>query len=127
MVTLTQTLAHQAQTSRMAYFNSVRDVKEFDSVWDITEIDDLDLLIPFNNSVGRRVCYQYIPEDTTWEQLNDPESNPMVEISTHLAGDTWMHLWEAAERLIKQADTHHRYIEDFEMRDDGSLELVTGS
>lgn len=127
MVTLSQTIAHQQQSGRMRYFNSVRDVKEFKSVWEIDEIDDLDCVMPFTNSVGRRICYQYIPDNTPWEQLSDPGYNNNVEISTHCRGDTWMDLWEAAERLIVQSGTHHRYIEDFEMRDDGSLELVTGS
>ena len=40
-------------------------------------------------------------------------------------------LWEAAESCFKQAqlalDDWHIYIEDFEVQDDGTLELVTGS
>ena len=40
-------------------------------------------------------------------------------------------LWEAAENCFKQAqlalDDWHIYIEDFEVQDDGTLELVTGS
>lgn len=120
-------IQHQQYQSRMNYFNSVRDVKGFRSVWDIDEIDDLDLTVPFNNQVGRQVSYQYIPEDVTWDEICESNRDPYVEISTQCEGTTWMDLWEAAERLIVQANTHHRYIEDFQMRDDGSLELVTGS
>ena len=40
-------------------------------------------------------------------------------------------LWKAAENCFLQAelalDDWHIYIEDFEVQDDGSLELVTGS
>ena len=40
-------------------------------------------------------------------------------------------LWAAAESCFKQAqlalDDWHIYIEDFEVQDDGTLELVTGS
>lgn len=40
-------------------------------------------------------------------------------------------LWKAAESCFQQARAHnndwHAFIEDFEMQDDGSLQLVTGS
>ena len=40
-------------------------------------------------------------------------------------------LWEAAENCFKQAELAlgdwHIYVEDFEVQDDGTLELVTGS
>jgi hypothetical protein len=40
-------------------------------------------------------------------------------------------LWKAAESCFQQAQAHnsdwHHFIEDFEMKDDGTLELITGS
>jgi len=36
-------------------------------------------------------------------------------------------LWFAANSCIRQSGTHHMYIEDFEMQEDGSLMLITGS
>ena len=119
-------LAHNDEAAKMRYFDSVRTAKGLNSVWEIDECNDLDDTIPLENMVGRRICYQYIPDSTPTEELISDE-NCFVEISTFNKGMTWMDLWEAAERLIVQSGTHHRYIEDFEMRDDGSLELVTGS
>ena len=98
MTLVSQTIAHQTYMGRMNYFNSLRDVKGFVSVWAMDEIDDLDQLVPFKNTTGRRVCYQYIPDNTPWEQLTDPNHNSFVEISTHCRGDTWMDLWEAQSR-----------------------------
>lgn len=119
-------LAHNDEAAKMRYFDSVRTAKGLNSVWEIDECNDLDDTIPLENMVGRRICYQYIPDSTPTEELISDE-NCFVEISTFNKGMTWMDLWEAAERLIVQSGTHHRYIEDFEMREDGSLELITGS
>jgi len=51
----------------------------------------------------------------------------MMQVSSLAVNGSIKALWAAAESCIKQSGTHHRYIEDFEFGEDGTLELVTGS
>jgi hypothetical protein len=54
-----------------------------------------------------------------------------IEFSSMAVNGTVGELWRAAESCFQQAKAAvgdwHIYIEDFEMQDDGSLALVTGS
>jgi hypothetical protein len=45
-----------------------------------------------------------------------------------IAGTTWLDLWRAADCAIKlSGDSHHIFIEDFQINLQGQLELSTGS
>ena len=51
----------------------------------------------------------------------------MSQVSMTAIDGTIKSLWFAAESCIKQSGTHHRFIEDFEFGEDGTLILITGS
>ena len=79
----------------------------------------------------RRVVYEFVRDDATSEEiyadLEDGGKRSMVQVSSFAVDGTVKSLWAAAESCIKQSGTHHSFIEDFQMQDDGSLALVTGS
>lgn len=79
----------------------------------------------------RRVVYTFVRPDATCEEiytdLQDGTNTAMAQVSSFAVDGTVASLWAAAESCIKQSGTHHSYIEDFEMQDDGSLLLTTGS
>ena len=131
MISVTEQIKDRQFNARMNYFNSLQTVYDYDSVWSMYEIEDINDTVPFENQVGRRIAYQYIRDDATCEEIyNDLENNTkssFAEVSTTCCGDTWQDMWRAAEQLIKLSGTHHRYIEDFEMLADGSWLLITGS
>ena len=79
----------------------------------------------------RRVVYEFVRDDATSEEiyadLEDGGKRSMVQVSSFAVDGTVKSLWAAAESCIKQSGTHHQFIEDFEVNEDGSLELITGS
>ena len=79
----------------------------------------------------RRVVYEFVRDDATSEEiyadLEDGGKRSMAQVSSFAVDGTVKSLWAAAESCIKQSGTHHSFIEDFQMQDDGSLALVTGS
>ena len=93
------------------------------SIWDIhvgagkQTADDLIL-----DDQQYKVTYTYIDsmgstmDDVTW-----------ATVSMFAPSGSVKDLWFAADSCIKQSGTHHSYIEDFEMQEDGTLALVTGS
>ena len=49
-------------------------------------------------------------------------------VSVEVIGDTWLDLWEAADKAIRYSgDDHHIFIEDLKHIGDGVYELSTGS
>ena len=79
----------------------------------------------------RRVVYEFVRDDATSEEiyadLEDGGKRSMAQVSSFAVDGTVKSLWAAAESCIKQSGTHHQFIEDFEVNEDGTLELITGS
>ena len=79
----------------------------------------------------RRVVYEFVRDDATSEEiyadLEDVGKRSMAQVSSFAVDGTVKSLWAAAESCIKQSGTHHQFIEDFEVNEDGTLELITGS
>lgn len=79
----------------------------------------------------RRVVYEFVRDDATSEEiytdLEDGGKRSMAQVSSFAVDGTVKSLWAAAESCIKQSGTHHQFIEDFAVNEDGSLELITGS
>lgn len=69
-----------------------------------------------------KVTYTYI------EQMGDTmEDVTWAEVSMFAPSGSIKDLWFAANSCIKQSGTHHSYIEGFDVNEDGTLSLVTGS
>lgn len=69
-----------------------------------------------------KVTYTYI--DSMGDTMDDVQ---WATVSMFAPSGSIKDLWFAADSCIRQSGTHHSYIEDFEMQEDGSLALVTGS
>ncbi|MBY0552094.1 MAG: hypothetical protein K2W95_32720 [Candidatus Obscuribacterales bacterium] len=81
------------------------------STWSIYDVTDFKL-VPFPNST--KLVYA------------EHSGNVPVEIKLR-RGSTWLDLWTAADKAIKESgDSHHTFIEAFE-EDGEALVLVTGS
>ena len=111
--------------AEMDHFDALKAEQGYETVWSIeTGIVPLDHKI-FTNK-PRVVKYKVIKEmgatfdDVTYETFTCMAPNGTVGA-----------LWTAAESCFKQAKLAlgdwHYFIEDFEVQDDGSLQLVTGS
>ena len=49
-------------------------------------------------------------------------------LTAKVEGNTWLDLYRAANEVVeKSGDTHHIFIENFDMTEDGNLELFCGS
>jgi hypothetical protein len=120
-----------ADTLAMEHFDDMKTELCMDSVWSIWEAAALsadDLLFQDRQY---RVVYNHVRHDATteeiWADVKDGGNRADAQVSMFAPSGSIKHLWFAADSCIKQSGTHHSYIEDFEMQDDGSLELVTGS
>ena len=111
--------------AEMDHFDALKAEQGYETVWSIeTGIVPLDHKI-FTNK-PRVVKYKVIKEmgatfdDVTYETFTCMAQNGTVGA-----------LWTAAESCFKQAKLAlgdwHYFIEDFQVQDDGSLQLVTGS
>lgn len=120
-----------ADTLAMEHFDDMQTELCMDSVWSIWEAAALsadDLLFQDRQYLVR---YQFVRPDCTSEELmldmKDGGKRSMAEVTMFAVSGSIKHLWFAADSCIKQSGTHHSYIEDFEMQEDGSLLLITGS
>lgn len=124
-----QKLQDEQFMSRMNYFDSVASVKNYKTRWSIYEVDDIEQRIFQNKQY--HVRYQFVRPDATVEELQEDLQNgtnyTMAEVTSFAIDGTVEQLWRAAESCVTQSGTHHTFIEDFEMQDDGSLLLITGS
>ena len=112
-------------TLMIEHFDDLKAELGYNTVWSMSDTAlPLDFTI-FSNK-QRIVTYKCIAkmgdtmDDVTWQTF------------TSIAKDgTIGGLWEAAENCFNQAklalDDWHIYVEDFEVQDNGTLELVTGS
>ena len=111
--------------AEMDHFDELKAEQGYDTVWSIeTGIKPLDHAI-FTNK-PRLVKYKVIKEmGATFDDVTYQTFACMAENGT-IGG-----LWRAAESCFKQAKLElgdwHYFIEDFEVQEDGSLSLVTGS
>jgi hypothetical protein len=118
-------------TVTMNHFDAIREELGMSSVWSMYDggPQSSDYTI-FTDKI-RKVTYNYVRSDSTTEELMadlaDGGKRSTAQVSSFAADGTIKSLWAAAESCIKQSRTHHNYIEDFEVMEDGSLELVTGS
>lgn len=129
-MSMSKVIADNNFYTQMTYFDNAREVNDMHSVWSIYEVTDIyaDCAIKV---AGKKVVYETIQQGASdqdiYEDLKDGGHRSTVEHSMFVGGNTWMDLWKAADSVIRQSGTHHRYIEDFTMNDDGTIELTTGS
>ena len=94
------------------------------STWDIhvgdAPLDKDDLLLKGDKQY--KVTYTYIK--SMGDTMDDTE---WAEVSMFAPSGSVKDLWFAADSCIRQSGTHHSYIEDFEVKWNGCLALVTGS
>ena len=118
-----------ADTLAMEYWNDMKDELNVKSIWSIHEAGSIDSVI-FTKRM-RKVTYEFVRPDATSEELEadlrDGGKRASAEVSSWAVDGTVKSLWHAADSCISQSGTHHMYIEDFEMQDDGTLSLTTGS
>jgi hypothetical protein len=120
----------QTFEDQMNYFENARVENELDTVWSIYEVNDINAKCAIKVANKRVVYESFLPNATTEDimaDLKDGGKRSSAQYSAFVGGDTWVDLWKAANSVIKQSGTHHKYIEDFTMNDDGELELTTGS
>lgn len=106
------------------HYSDLKAQLDYETVWSMEGIMPLDKAI-FTDK-PRVVKYKCIKEmgdsmdDVTWETFTAVAENGTVGA-----------MWKAAESCYQQAKLAvgdwHYFIEGFEMQDDGSLEMVTGS
>ncbi len=106
------------------HYSDLKDQLGYETVWSIEGIMPLDKAI-FSDK-PRVVKYKCIKEmGDTFEDVTYETFTAVAENGTVGA------LWKAAESCYQQAKLGvgdwHYFIENFEVQDDGSLELVTGS
>jgi len=106
------------------HFSDLKAKLGYDTVWSIEGIRPLDRA--FFTDKPRVIKYKCIKE------MGQTFDDVTYETFTAVAEDgTVGALWKAAESCFQQAKLAlgdwHYFIEDFEVQDDGSLELVTGS
>ena len=112
---------------KIRYWGDQQDALGYETVWSMWEWADIDQNI-FRDSV-KRVCYQFYGKNVTVKELMDGTAE-MIEVSAFAASGSVRDLWAAAESCYQQAKQQgdwHRFIEDIELRDDGSFELTMGS
>ncbi|MDA9302562.1 hypothetical protein N9Q27_01130 [bacterium] len=118
-------------TISMDHFFAMQAELGMKTVWSIYETGPVKSDHAIFTNKMRKVVYTFVRTDATCEEIYNDLKNgtntAMAQVSSFAVNGTVASLWAAAESCIKQSGTHHSYIEDFEMQDDGSLLLVTGS
>ena len=106
------------------HFSDLKDQLGYDTVWSIEGIRPLDRR--FFTDKPRVIKYKCIKEmGATFDDVTYETFTAVAEDGTVGA------LWKAAESCFQQAKLAlgdwHYFIEDFEVQEDGSLQLITGS
>lgn len=106
------------------HYTDLKNTLGYDTVWSIEGVMPLEYSL-FTDK-PRVVKYKCIKEmGKTFDDVSFETFTAVAENGTVGA------LWKAAESCFQQAKLAvgdwHQYIEDFQIQDDGSLELVTGS
>jgi len=93
---------------QMQYWDGVKDANDFTARWSI-----YDHINSCNEKMPLKAKTRYV----LYEGLE-----------VKVEGNTWLDLYRAANEAVeKSGDTHHIFIENFDMTDDGNLELFCGS
>ena len=120
-----------ADTLDMEHWDDMKIELGMDSVWSIWETGRVSADTMLLKDRQYLVRYQFVRPDCTSEELmldmKDGGKRSMAEVTMFATTGSIKQLWFAADSCIKQSGTHHSYIENFEMQDDGTLMLVTGS
>lgn len=120
-----------ADTLAMEHFEDLRVELNLDSVWSIWDGGSMPADYALFTKKMRKVVYEFVRPDATIEDieadLRDGGKRSSAQVSSWAVDGTVKNLWIAANSCIKQSGTHHSYIENFELLNDGSLDLVTGS
>lgn len=115
----------------MKHFDEMQNEFGFQSVWSIYDHGVQDSDFAMLNKKLRQVVYEYVREDATTAEIladiDDGGKRASAQVTSWAVDGTIKSLWAAAESCIKQSGTHHVFIEDFELNEDGTLTLVTGS
>ena len=111
--------------AEMDHYSALKSELGYDTVWSIESgIKGLDFNI-FSDK-PRKVTYKII--DRMGDSFDDVD---WVTFSSVAKDGTIGALWAAAEDCYQQAKEHngdwHIFVEDFDLQDDGTLSLVTGS
>ena len=118
-----------ADTLAMEYWNDMKDELNVKSIWSIHEAGSIDSVI-FTKRM-RKVTYEFVRPDATSEELQadlrDGGKRASAEVSSWAVDGTVKSLWHAADSCISQSGTHHIYIVDLEIQEDGTVSLTTGS
>ena len=120
-------IAERTTDQSIQYWGSQQDALGYDTVWSIWECSDVDMQLLGNKSY--RLVYRFFAQDATVEQLMNDTAQEIV-VSAVSKGGTVRDLWAAAENCFQQAKQQgdwHKFIENFEMQEDGSFEMVMGS
>jgi hypothetical protein len=110
----------------MEHFDDLKAELGYDTVWSMYDGGNMPLDFALFSDKPRVVTYKCIKEmgatmdDVTWITFTAVAENGTIGA-----------LWKAAESCFQQAKVAigdwHIYIENFEVQEDGSLSLVTGS
>jgi len=112
---------------KMNYFFGAKEALGFDTVWSMYEFDSINQDI-FEKGV-KCVCYKFYSKDATVEELMNNTAEE-IEVSSFADSGSVRDIWKAAESCFQQAKAQgdwHYFIEDIEINEDGSYELVMGS
>ena len=109
----------------IAFYDKLKHELGYDTVWSLSGG-----CLPLDKEIftdkPRKVTYKII--DRMGDSFDDVD---WVTFSSIAKDGTLGALWAAAEDCFQQAKENngdwHYFVEDFDMQDDGTLELVTGS
>ena len=120
-----------ADTLAMEHFDDMRSDLGMQSIWDIRDGGSMSADQALLRNREYKVVYEYVRADATIEDLNadlkDGGKRSSAQVSSFAIDGKIKSLWAAADSCIKQSGTHHMFIENFEVQDDGTLLLETGS
>ena len=115
----------------MNHFFAMKDELNMNTVWSIYDVGLKNSDHAILTNKARKVVYETVDPNASHEDLladiADRGKRTTIEVTAWAVDGTIKALWKAAETCIKLSGTHHSYIEDFAMQEDGSLKLTTGS
>ena len=115
----------------MNHFTAMKNELNMNTVWCIDEVGLKNSDYAIFTNKARKVVYETVAPNASHEDMmldiQDGGKRTTIEVSAWAVDGTIKALWKAAETCIKLSGTHHSYIENFEMQEDGSLKLTTGS
>ena len=124
-------LEHEEFMETMEHYERMGKELGMESHWSIYDGGPMQANEAFMVSKMRKVRYHYVDPEASLTDIQHcietGKNTCMVEVTSWAVDGTVASLWRAAESCIKQSGTHHSYIEDFEVLDDGTLLLITGS